>query len=99
MMESLVVALFISLGVNLFLALIVKAMSRDIREVATEALLSSKATSAEDLSVAAATAHQAREDRLHPPKAAAPVKPDTPDPFNRHVTLPNGKVVEVLRPL
>jgi len=76
---------------------------KDLNEIATEALLASRAQSAEDLSTASILAHQAALERAAPaPKAAArrPVIEDpTPLRDKTKFTGPDGKVLQVLRPL
>ena len=94
--QFLCLAVAASVVLNFFMASLLRTAQKDLREVATEAILSSKATSAEDLAVAQVQVHQAAEDRRNP----APHLQETgPVPYERNVTLPDGRVVEVLRPL
>lgn len=99
-MDSLIlIALLVSLLFNFFLLFLVRQSQKDIKEIARESLLASKATSAEDLAGAAIIAHQAAEDRENPPKPLATglANPNAPEPpqLRGH----DGRVLQALRPL
>lgn len=81
-----------------FLCWTVRNMSRDMREVATEAILASKASSAEDLSQAANFAHWSKLERENIKiSSKATPKPEPQSDPNKY-TLPNGTVLDVLTP-
>lgn len=76
---------------------VLKDGQRALKEIATEAILSSRAHSAEELALASAHAHQMRADReagaevMQPAPGAPPNDPD-------RVMLNDGTILNVLRP-
>lgn len=99
-MELLILSLFASVLCNIFLIFLVRQSQKDMKEIVREALLASKATSAEDLVGASVVAHAAAEDRDNPPKpgsgtGVANLNPALP-PQLKGV---DGRVLQALRPL
>lgn len=87
---------FLSLMGTLFYSFyLLRQSQKDIKDIATEAILSSKAVSGQDLAIAQMQVHQAKVEREQMPSSQAPF---VPEPYVPHITGPNGEPLEVLRP-
>lgn len=105
-MESstfIIVVVFLSLAVLATLAFFAHIMSQSVhalRDIAREALLSTKARDASELAQTSAYAHEAQELRsqgLPQPVEATPA-PGSNSDRPSEVMLPDGEIVKVLRP-
>jgi len=97
-MEAAIAIGVIAAAVIGFLCWTVRNMSRDMREVATEAILASRSTSAEDLSQASNFAHWSKLERekIKINTKASPKAEPQQDP--NKIKLADGTVLDVLRP-
>lgn len=88
-----------SMFLNFALLYMLRASMRDIREVATEALLASKAQSAEDFASAQIQVHAATQER-----EVAPTSKPAAGVVNMDNNIPqirghDGRILEALRPM
>jgi hypothetical protein len=83
-----------------FFAFVMSKAVQALRDIAREALLSTKATDASELAQTAAFAHEAqvvRDNNLQVPPEARPVEGEHPEQPNK-VMMEDGTILSVLRP-
>lgn len=86
-----------ALGALTYCVYAFRCAQRDLKEIATEAILASRANSAEELAQASAYAHQMKLER-EAGQAAAPPQPAAKSTGPDTVQLQDGTILNVLRP-
>ena len=92
-----ITTLIVALGVIVYLASMLRGAQRDLREVATEAILASRAHSAEELAQASSHAHWMKLEREQGIQRQAPTHAE-PAPEPNTVMLADGKVLNIIKP-
>lgn len=83
----------VAIGALLF---IVREANRSLRSIAQDAIIASRAVSAEDFAAAQIGVKQAEADRATP---IAPGPAAEPEPFVTGVRMPDGRILQALRPM
>lgn len=97
METALLILSFAVVAVFLGVLYVIRGVHKDMKEIATEAILASRAHSAEELAQASAHAHMMKQERESPsvrPASGAAGVPHDPD----KVQLADGTVLNVLKP-
>lgn len=93
-----VLVILFALGTVIYLAMLLRGAQRDLREVATEAILASRAHSAEELAQASSHAHWMRVEREQGFAKSAPGPVDAAPNVPDKVQLADGTILNVMRP-